>query len=359
MLYSEPGMLEAYHKQLGSQLRSVGPWTADMRRKVCYQIKVKLPAIAKSFIGAQAARKCLAASSFTPNPADPTSPLTAADSLAMVESQSAEWSRDADGAAVCSVLSVPTLQVPGGERFTSPTLFEFAQRGGDVAVRCSVRCTAALWGLAGTIEPMMLAEATATLRGFLDFCVAYFEAAMAARRATAALGAPRPAHRRCTPPLTLCNACLAAPGAVSQAAPLLRVASVETLAAASAVGSGTASPAAEEAVHAPTLALRLQEELFFDTVEPLDPTHVLQRLSQLEALVREGAAQRLASAEDRRALLRRVDGLQDALVRVEAAAAAKAVRSWQLSPTTLAFLSGLALGAAMVGSAVAVQQRRS
>ena len=108
----------------------------------------------------------------------------------MIETQAVEWF-DASGAPLPSpatahrfaITGTPRLQVSGGNRFTTQLRFSFSQAGSAVALAATVDVAAAMWGLATTIEPLMLQEASDQISAFFAFAADFFGTA---RRAPAA-----------------------------------------------------------------------------------------------------------------------------------------------------------------------------
>jgi hypothetical protein len=77
-----------------------------------------------------------------------------------------------------TVVSIPTVQMVGGDRFTTELTFTFRRRaagmGGGVRAVCSFRVAVKIWGLQSAIEPVMMAEAKKSLAAFFPFMAEYF-----------------------------------------------------------------------------------------------------------------------------------------------------------------------------------------
>jgi hypothetical protein len=101
-----------------------------------------------------------------------------ADSQAIVwcnESGSATEDRPCcEGARFC-ISSNPELQMSGGKRFTQTLTIAYRQQQQSVHSTAGLEVAASVWGLSGTIETIMLEEATRQLRGFLTFAEHYYQ----------------------------------------------------------------------------------------------------------------------------------------------------------------------------------------
>lgn len=81
-----------------------------------------------------------------------------------------------EGPVAYTIVSVPTIQTTGSDRFITELAFKFTRAPTKkVAVSCSLQVEAKIWGLQSTLEPYMLAEAKKQLSEFVPFLAAYFD----------------------------------------------------------------------------------------------------------------------------------------------------------------------------------------
>lgn len=82
-----------------------------------------------------------------------------------------------EGPVAYKIVSVPTVQTTGSDRFITELAFNFtrAPTTNKVAVSCSLQVEAKIWGLQSALEPYMLTEAKKQLSEFVPFLAAYFQ----------------------------------------------------------------------------------------------------------------------------------------------------------------------------------------
>jgi hypothetical protein len=141
-VYAGPEAMQRYHAECNKDPNArVGDWE-DGRREVVFVTKVNAPAALTRTLGIE--------------------------TLTIREVSVRE---DAGGGAI-AINSKPILDFPGGSKFTTSSALRLEPQGGGCQMRVDISCAAAgPWGLVGTIEETMAAQARAPSDGFLAYWV--------------------------------------------------------------------------------------------------------------------------------------------------------------------------------------------
>lgn len=162
VLYGDGAFIKAFHDSCGSGNVSVSDWQ-NGTRLVSFELRLtRAPTFITSITGSQVnivdRQACVW---------EPATPASSCDS----DTARAHTSATAPG---FQVSSTPEVQISGGKRFVSNLCISFVQHSCDVHARGSVEVAANIWGLQGSIEPVMLREARTQLVSFFAFARHYY-----------------------------------------------------------------------------------------------------------------------------------------------------------------------------------------